>query len=403
LLRLSTRVFEVHQIFAGRQDRDVVGINRKKSGPYVADLHAVAAHESTTVDDSGLAASEAVTYSFRNRFRLHEGDRLDADVPEIKLADSTEDGLVTLWPVQREVGTSGGGFIFAVEITKRGTLVSQADELVLQGDGYFDADATVAGRKWRQYLTVALAREGKGVDFGADDQVTPAADIVYEDDPPELVQRIGIEVGHRVITDDPRLLVFPTTPIPKFVNFVPGTPTVKLSGWLERFEQRVKDIRERDQQPWSREKRLAYQLVHLALADSNPETRHIQLVTAIEVLFKKQNRPKPILDALKVLLAEVKKWPDSQNDVKTRMAQILNSNKEESINRAGREQVAAMLTGKYTDKSAAAFFEHVYDMRSGLVHREKPKKPRPKIEDIREVQSELLRFVLDLLDAYDSD
>jgi Apea-like HEPN len=151
------------------------------------------------------------------------------------------------------------------------------------------------------------------------------------------------------------------------------------------------------------EKRLAYQLVHLALADSNPETRHIQLVTAIEVLFKKQNRPKPILDALKVLLAEVKKWPDSQNDVKTRMAQILNSNKEESINRAGREQVAAMLTGKYTDKSAAAFFEHVYDMRSGLVHREKPKKPRPKIEDIREVQSELLRFVLDLLDAYDSD
>ena len=72
---------------------------------------------STTVDDSGLAASEAVTYSFRNRFRLQEGDQLDADVPEITLPDSTDDGLVILWPVLREVGTSKGG-IFAVEITK---------------------------------------------------------------------------------------------------------------------------------------------------------------------------------------------------------------------------------------------------------------------------------------------
>jgi hypothetical protein len=358
--------------------------------------------------DLGLAASEAVTYSFRNRFRLQEGDRLDADVPEIELADSTDDGLVILWPVLREDFKGG---IFAVEITKRGTLVSQADELVLEGSGYPDPDtALAAGRKWRQYLTVALAREGRGVDFGPDDREIPVVDKVLEDDPPELFQGIGIEVGHRVITEDPRLLVFPTESTPKFVNFVPGTPIVKLSGWLERFEKKISDARERERerQPWNKQKILAYRLVHLAMTDSNPETRHIQLVTAVEVLLDDQDRPQPQLDALKNFLDEVKGWPDSEDaekELKERMIEILNDDKEESINRAGSDQVARMLAGKYFKKSAGDFFKHVYGLRSRLVHREskRRKKKRPDIDTLRKVQSELLRFVLDLLDAYDSD
>jgi Apea-like HEPN len=345
------------------------------------------------VDGSGLAASEAVPYSFRNRFRLQEGDLLDADVPEIKLADSIDDGLVILRAPEREMG-----------VGVRGAPISQAGELVVQGSGYPDLDSAVAaGRNWRQYLTVALAREGKGVFFGPDDRVIPT-EIQYDDhEPPMLLQTMGVKMGDRIIMDSYQLMVFPTQPAAKFINSLEGTPAANISDWLERFEKKISDAREREKNPWNRQKAIAYRLVHLALADSNSETRHIQLVTAIEMLLKKQNRPKPILDALKILLTEAKKWPDSQNDVKTRIAQILNGNKEESIRRAGSEQVAAILGGTYADKSAETFFEHVYDMRSGLVHRERPKKPRPKIDDIRKVQSELLRFTLDLLDAYDSD
>lgn len=53
--------------------------------------------------------------TFRNRFRLADGDRLDADVQTIALADSTEDELVTLHPTKREM--------------EQGTLVSAAAEL----------------------------------------------------------------------------------------------------------------------------------------------------------------------------------------------------------------------------------------------------------------------------------
>jgi hypothetical protein len=332
-----------------------------------------------------------VTYSFRNRFRLPGGDRLDADVREIKLADSADDGLVTLQAAEE------------MRVSERTALISEASELVVQGSGYVDADtAAAAGRKWRQYLTVALARERKGVDFGPDDRVIPVADIVYDDEPPMLLQQIGVGVGDRAIIDDYQLLVFPTEPMPKFVNFVMGTPTVKVSDWLERLKKRISDASERNHQPWNRQKSLAYRLVVLALRDSNPETRHIQQVTAIEVLLDERDRPQPVLDALKNFLDEVERWPDSEKGLKQRMTEILNEDKEESITRAGSEQVAAMLDGKYFDRDAGRFFKDVYNMRSGLVHREKPKKPRPKIDDIREVQSELQRFVLDLLDAYES-
>ncbi|RIT97468.1 hypothetical protein [Mycobacteroides abscessus] len=349
-----------------------------------------------------------MTYSFRNRLKLHEGYRLDAEVPEITLAHSIDKGLVILWPVLREPGTHGGGFILAVEITKRGAIVSQADELVLEGSGYPDLDtAQTEGRKWRQYLIAALAREGKGADLGPDDQVTPAMEKIYGEDPPEFLGEIGIGVGHRVISDERRLLAFRTEPIPKFLNFAVGTPTVMLSGWLERFEQRTKDIREQHHRPWNKQESLAYRLVHLALGDSNPETRHIQLVTAIEVLFDDQNRPKLELEALDNLLAMVEGWSDSRcaAETKKRIIDILNADREESITQAGADQVTARLDGKYFDKDPDRFFKYVYDLRSRLVHRENKKrgKKRPDTDILRNVHSELLRFVLDLLDAYCSD
>jgi hypothetical protein len=107
-----------------------------------------------------------VTYSFRNRFRLPGGDRLDADVREIKLADSADDGLVTLQAASH-VQRPGGLFTLQaaeeMRVSERTALISEASELVVQGSGYVDADTgAAAGRKWRQYLTVALARERKG-------------------------------------------------------------------------------------------------------------------------------------------------------------------------------------------------------------------------------------------------
>lgn len=328
-----------------------------------------------------------MAYTFRNRFRLGDGYRLDADVQTITLVDSAEDGLVTLQPPER--------------VVEQGTLISQAGELVLQGTGYIDADAALAaGRAWRQCLTAALARDNKAVDLGPDDRTPPADDRFIEDDPPAFLQPLGIGVGDRVILDDYHLLVFPTDPQPKFVNFTLGTPTVTVSGWLERFDQKIRQAREHHHQPWDQQKTLAFRLVHLSLADTNPETRHVQLVTAVEVILNDQNRPQPILDALDALLTHVDEWPD-EGDVKGRIGEILRQAKEESITHAGSDQVSTMLEGTYGDQTAGDFFKRAYDIRSRLVHRKRRRgKPRPSSEELSKMHSDLLNFVLDALDAY---
>ena len=113
-----------------------------------------------------------------------------------------------------------------------------------------------------------------------------------------------------MIEDDYRLLVFKSEPTPKFLLFEMGRPIITVSGV---FEKNLNDARQRNGQTWERQKTLAYQLVHAALRDSNPETQHIQLVTAIELLLDEQDRPQPQLDALESFLDEVKGWPDSKD------------------------------------------------------------------------------------------
>ena len=58
------------------------------------------------------------------------------------------------------------------------------------------------------------------------------------------------------------------------------------------------------------------QSLHLALVDSNSETRHIQLVTAVETLLREQARPQPVLNALENFVEDVKRWPDSEDSEK---------------------------------------------------------------------------------------
>ena len=87
-----------------------------------------------------------MTYSFRNRFRL-QANRVDSKDPELDL--------------------DGGGGEKIVLMSGRGGPLSATDDLVIQGSGYSDElTAAAAGRRWRQALMVALARENISADFG---------------------------------------------------------------------------------------------------------------------------------------------------------------------------------------------------------------------------------------------
>ena len=138
-----------------------------------------------------------------------------------------------------------------------------------------------------------------------------------------------------------RLVVFLTAPTPKYLFVEFGRLTVSLSNWAEGFKQNVSGALERENQPWSRQKRLAYQLVHSAFRDFNLETQHILLVTAVEVLIPERDRPHPIIDALDEFIAHVRRGDISPGErLEERLIRILNLQKIESIGQATAEHVA---------------------------------------------------------------
>ena len=242
-------------------------------------------------------------------------------------------------------------------------------------------------------MTAAFARSHIGADFGADDPTTPRTDTLTED--PEFIRRVGIGLSERLFRDELRLLVAPSEPRPRFV-FVQLEGLVRRGA--EQFESNLNDTRARSDRDWSPEKTLGYRLVTNALRDTNPETQHIQWVTAIEVLLQQQDRPKAVLEALNGLIDEVEQRPADADGVRQRLLEILREDREESISRAACDQLSALLSDTYGGKTVDAFFRQVYNMRSRLLHRQRRRKERrPTATELGEVHFELLRLVLDFL------
>lgn len=313
-----------------------------------------------------------MTYTFHNRFTIFD-ERLNIDANTHELADTDQERVFL------QAGAAD-------------TMIKDTGDLVLEGSRYPDeATAVAAARRWRRALTVAFARTHIGADFGPDDPVTPRTD------PAELLRQIAIETGERIVRDEHRLLVVTSEPRPRFLHL--QFEGVVLRG-LEQFASDLNDARARSNQDWSPEKTLAYRLVSFALRDTNPETQHIQLVTAVEVLLQQQDPPQAVLDALKGLIDDVEQRPADGDGVRQRLLEILREDREESISRAACDQLSALLTDTYGGMAVDAFFRQVYNIRSRLLHRNRRKREkRPTAIELGEVHFELWRMVLDFLEA----
>jgi hypothetical protein len=141
-------------------------------------------HESTTADDSGLAASDAVTYSFRNRMVLSHPLTGPPDDPgRCVLASDSDSELVEIF------GPRGDEPIL------------HAMELRLRASGYVTReDAIEAGKFWRDRLTVAFAHFEMGIEVGSDE--TPDA-AEWSGGQPYFIYQLG-----RRMRDTPKLAVF---------------------------------------------------------------------------------------------------------------------------------------------------------------------------------------------------
>lgn len=316
-----------------------------------------------------------MSYTFRHRFKIVRGNQLDVKAETYVLADSDLEGKVSL------------------RSTIFGSNISELSDLAVHGIGYCSVDDAIdAGRRWKRYLLKAFARQFMAVDFGEDDSHVFSESIIVGAHVPFPFGEVGISEGDRIIVDSDRLQVFQTEPLPKFINSTAGA---KVAIGMSQFETQLRDIRESDSTMSSDKHELAYRLVHNALWDENPEVRYIFLVTAVESLLVDRPVESDVVMGLDRLLEIVERWADADVIVKDRLSQLLRNDKKESVSKLAAKK-AAILHGKYGGKNAVAYLKEAYNIRSNLVH---GNTKRPSYSELRTRDAELLRFVLDLLDA----
>jgi hypothetical protein len=332
-------------------------------------------HGSTTVDDSGLAASEAVTvtYSFRNRIRL--GDKkLQSDKAKCPLLSGGGESVT----LSAHPGPAGDGF-------------TNAHWLLLDGRGYESSDqAFEAGKRWRQYLSVAFARAGIAADF----------DTIPSREPNDLPAS----------PEAPGLVVYPSSSVrtEMWAPSVRVEPTLEqfLSGYLSPVRESMPDGFESLPDVLKRRLRLAYSLVHLALLNANPDVQFILWITAVEALIpdeKPLRHKEKTVAALKALISGIKDSDFLNRElfnsrVRRRVVDISTKEQEKTIDitELGKT-LAGKLHKEYDDKPPDEFFDENYKARHTLVHANIDTDERPEPREIERRLPHLQEFVMDLL------
>ena len=210
---------------------------------------------------------------------------------------------------------------------------------------------------------------------------------------------LTIDPADRVLEDRVGLLVFELQPLPSFEWSLAHAPDVSGSGPRHDLMSTAQGRYNGD---WQDELRLAYQLVHSSLSDTNPETRFILLVTAIEALIPHREEDAELsclLDALKPLVDGISGFDENtRNTVK----KLIEGAKFESTRQFALKLIER-LSGEYGGKTPRRYFDDVYGTRSALAHGNLRNMPALSEDALNQQYLELLRFVLDILEAWTSD
>lgn len=304
-------------------------------------------------------------YTFRLRFRV-AGTRLDIPTPS--------------W----EFVFPGTGNVVRLVSHPDGTPIVEAKALVLKGGGWPDeASARCAGEHACRALALALAKLGVGADFGR-----PASGWHFS---PAYIEAVSRERGDRVLADESGLMVFETSPPPRFLSgsasgYV-GTPPEKLARLLPRAFAHARPLTPKEQ--------LALDLYNAAFFEASVDARFLTLVTAVEVLLE----PQPKSDAgrrhVEHLMDLTRTAADLAAGERASLLSTLGWMRSESISQTGRRMARTRLGDRqYHGMTPPEFYTHVYDIRSKKVH---GAVPPPSNDAIGAIVHPLLMFVCDLV------
>ncbi|WP_139170215.1 HEPN domain-containing protein [Mycolicibacterium fluoranthenivorans] len=309
-------------------------------------------------------------FTFRNKIRLTDDFVVTSEMPrdQAYVAEQGDDGHYV-----------------AVFTDQRGTVT-------FYGQGYETPElAADAGTRWRRHLMIALAREGIGADFGdggnpwSPGTFTKAAAAgkgvalrdyrlnVYEEDSNVVL------IQNREATTMDADYVAPQDNSRSLEAIVDG-PLARVSCLRYTVDERLE---------------LALNLLHLSYFESNPETRNVTLVTAIEALIVQAKRSSDVVDQLDKLIKQVKA-DEIGRIARNTILNALGNMKNQSINEAGQDLAEKFLTEDYDSLPPKDFFKRSYVDRCNLVH---GSIKRPGSKTLRSRNPILTKFVTDLLDA----
>ncbi|HZU46708.1 MAG TPA: hypothetical protein VFA16_05540 [Mycobacterium sp.] len=269
-----------------------------------------------------------------------------------------------------------------VTLWKNHDPTSDVDWLRLDGIQYETSDAAFeAGRRWRQYISIAFARLGIAVDLDPNPLPMPRRHVDRPMDP-----------------EVPGLLVIPRPP-PGLVGRVEYWTEIQPPIRLDNFTtQDLPTVQAQFPNLLTRRLELAYNLFHLALAQANPELKYILLITAVEALIPDERplKAENVIELLELLRKQAMASDGFNRKARQRVAGILEIEKIETITKVGKT-LAEKLTDQYDGQSAPDFFEVNYAGRSALVHGSTDPDKRPSPREVQRRIPHLQQFVLDLL------
>ncbi len=268
------------------------------------------------------------SWCFRIRFRMGLSVKLDVDDAEWVLTSPGERPAVSLKsPVE-------------------GQSISEAEQLVLVACGYPSRDAAWSARAPKGAFTEAGLR--------------------------------WLEETHaeaRVLNDEHGVMVFAEHPVPRFASQsatgVGGKPQ-------ERVALAIAQARADGVQLGAKEV-LAFDLFGAAFFQPSADARFLMLMMALETLIDQRPRSDEVKVLVDGLTEQVRQSELAPSDSASLIGS-LQSLKNESVGQAGRRTAETLGDRKYMNKSAKAFFNECYEVRSALVHGHFPRPTREEVD-----------------------
>lgn len=306
-----------------------------------------------------------MTYSFRLRFDMSPKSFLKSSETSLQI-HRDQNG--------REVHLRSRG---------KDVPISESNRLVIRSAGWeSEVAAKSAADRYRDVLTIALARCRVGVDLG-----DRAATGAFTKLGLKMLER---EHGTRMLNDEHGIMVFETDPGPTFVS---QKATARVGAPIERFEEAFEDASDRRLQ-LPDHGRLSYEFFSASFFTDYADARFMLLFMGLEALIQQSSRSEHEVELVEDLCETVRGDAELSQGQRESMLGSLRWLKLESIRQAGRRLVASAQQSDYSGFSAEELFLECYDVRNRLAHGH---SPAPSREEVGRLAAPLEVLVAELI------